>query len=131
MDGGELPAAVRSAVPDDSVAVVRDGGGEHGALPGTGVSRGAIYFAGDEAPQSLSATRDATFWTSFLVRTYAWLFLLRDTGLINTVLQSLGVIHAPLPLLYNDGAVLLGLVYGYLPFMVLRSMRRSSGSTPR
>ncbi len=59
------------------------------------------------------------FWTSFLVRTYAWLFLLRDTGLINTALQALGVIRAPLPLLYNDGAVLLGLVYGYLPFMVL------------
>ncbi len=59
------------------------------------------------------------FWTSFLVRTYAWLFLLRDTGLINTALQSLGIIHVPLPLLYNDGAVLLGLVYGYLPFMVL------------
>jgi spermidine/putrescine transport system permease protein len=59
------------------------------------------------------------FWTSFLVRTYAWLFLLRDTGLINTVLQRLGIIHAPLPLLYNDGAVLLGLVYGFLPFMVL------------
>jgi spermidine/putrescine transport system permease protein len=59
------------------------------------------------------------FWTSFLVRTYAWLFLLRDTGLINTALQAIGVIRAPLPLLYNDGAVLLGLVYGYLPFMVL------------
>lgn len=59
------------------------------------------------------------FWTSFLVRTYAWLFLLRDTGLINTVLQKLGIIHAPVQLLYNDGAVLLGLVYGYLPFMVL------------
>jgi spermidine/putrescine transport system permease protein len=59
------------------------------------------------------------FWTSFLVRTYAWLFLLRDTGLINTALQAIGLIHAPLPLLYNDGAVLLGLVYGYLPFMVL------------
>jgi len=59
------------------------------------------------------------FWTSFLVRTYAWLFLLRDTGLINTALQALGVIHSPLPLLYNNGAVLLGLVYGYLPFMVL------------
>src|SRR5579864_4792244 len=53
------------------------------------------------------------FWTSFLVRTYAWLFLLRDTGLINTALQAIGVIRAPLPLLYNDGAVLLGLVYGY------------------
>ncbi|HEX6878898.1 MAG TPA: ABC transporter permease, partial [Terriglobales bacterium] len=59
------------------------------------------------------------FWTSFLVRTYAWLFLLRDTGLINLTLQRLGIIHSPLPLLYNDGAVLLGLVYGYLPFMVL------------
>jgi spermidine/putrescine transport system permease protein len=59
------------------------------------------------------------FWTSFLVRTYAWLFLLRETGLINTVLMKLGMIHAPLPLLYNDGAVLLGLVYVYLPFMVL------------
>ena len=59
------------------------------------------------------------FWSSFLVRTYAWLFLLRDTGLINTALQSLGLIHRPLPLLYNDGAVLLGLVYGYLPFMTL------------
>jgi spermidine/putrescine transport system permease protein len=59
------------------------------------------------------------FWTSFLVRTYAWIFLLRDTGLCNTALQALGIIHSPLPLLYNDGAVLLGLVYGYLPFMVL------------
>lgn len=59
------------------------------------------------------------FWTSFLVRLYAWLFLLRDTGLINTALERLGVIREPLPLLYNNGAVLLGLVYGYLPFMVL------------
>ncbi|QOY87832.1 ABC transporter permease [Paludibaculum fermentans] len=59
------------------------------------------------------------FWTSFLVRTYAWMFLLRDTGLINTTLQAMGVIHEPLPLLYNWWAVILGLVYGYLPFMVL------------
>jgi spermidine/putrescine transport system permease protein len=59
------------------------------------------------------------FWTSFLIRTYAWMFLLRDTGLINTVLESLHFIRHPLPLLFNDGAVILGLVYGYLPFMVL------------
>ena len=59
------------------------------------------------------------FWTSFLVRTYAWMFLLRDTGLINTLLQKIGLINTPLPLLYNNGAVILGLVYGYLPFMVL------------
>ena len=59
------------------------------------------------------------FWTSFLVRTYAWMFLLRDTGLINSMLLATGVIREPLPLLYNDGAVFVGLVYGYLPFVVL------------
>jgi spermidine/putrescine transport system permease protein len=59
------------------------------------------------------------FWTSILVRTYAWMFLLRDTGLFNTALQSLGLISAPLPLLYNDGAVILGLVYAHLPFAIL------------
>ncbi len=59
------------------------------------------------------------FWTSFLVRTYAWMFLLRDTGLVNSVLLSTGLIREPLPLLYNDGAVFVGLVYGYLPFVVL------------
>jgi spermidine/putrescine transport system permease protein len=59
------------------------------------------------------------FWTSFLIRTYAWMFLLRDTGLINTALQALGVIHEPLPMLYNNGAVFVGLIYGYLPFIVL------------
>lgn len=59
------------------------------------------------------------FWTSFLVRTYAWMFLLRDTGLVNSVLLGLGLITEPLPLLYNDAAVVVGLVYGYLPFAVL------------
>ncbi len=59
------------------------------------------------------------FWTSFLIRTYAWMFLLRDTGLINTLLQAVGLTREPLPMLYNNGAVILGLVYGYLPFAVL------------
>jgi spermidine/putrescine transport system permease protein len=59
------------------------------------------------------------FWTSFLIRTYAWMFLLRDTGLINTILHSAGLIGEPLPMLYNNGAVILGLVYGFLPFAVL------------
>jgi spermidine/putrescine transport system permease protein len=59
------------------------------------------------------------FWTSFLIRTYAWMFLLRDTGLINTALIAMHVIREPLPMLYNDGAVILGLVYGFLPFAVL------------
>jgi spermidine/putrescine transport system permease protein len=59
------------------------------------------------------------FWTSFLVRTYAWLFILRDTGLVNTVLIRLHIIATPFQLLYNDGAVLIGLVYNFLPFFVL------------
>ena len=59
------------------------------------------------------------FWTSFLVRTYAIMFLLRDTGLVNSALMAVGVIDAPLTLLFTPGAVLAGLVYGYLPFMVL------------
>lgn len=59
------------------------------------------------------------FWTSFLIRTYAWMFLLRDTGLINSTLQLFHVIRDPLPLLFNTSAVILGLVYGYLPYMVL------------
>ncbi len=59
------------------------------------------------------------FWTNFLVRTYAWMIILRDTGIINNVLLGLGLISKPLPLLYNQGAVIMGLFYGYLPFMVL------------
>ncbi len=59
------------------------------------------------------------FWTSFLIRIYAWIGLLRPTGLINQVLEALGLIAAPLRLLNTDGAVYLGIVYAYLPFMVL------------
>jgi spermidine/putrescine transport system permease protein len=57
------------------------------------------------------------FWTSFLVRMYAWIFLLRSEGLVNLWLGRLGVPN--LPLLYNDFAVLLGQLYGELPFMIL------------
>lgn len=59
------------------------------------------------------------FWTSFLVRTFAMIFLLRDTGFINTVLLNLGWIRQPITLLYTPFAVMSGLVYGFLPFMVL------------
>jgi len=57
------------------------------------------------------------FWTSFLVRMYAWIFILREEGLLNLMLGGLGL--PPLPLLYNDFSVLLGQVYGELPFMIL------------
>lgn len=59
------------------------------------------------------------FWTSFLIRTYAWILILRSEGVINSALLSAGVIEAPLKLLYSDFAVLVGQVYGELPFMIL------------
>ena len=59
------------------------------------------------------------FWTSFLIRTYAWRLILRDEGLVNTALTSLGLIDQPLRLMYTNFAVLIGLVYGELPFMIL------------
>ncbi|WP_265532242.1 ABC transporter permease [Pseudomonas saponiphila] len=59
------------------------------------------------------------FWANLLIRTYAWILLLRNTGVINNSLMDLGIIHEPLQLLYTDGAVLLGLVYTYAPFVVL------------
>ena len=59
------------------------------------------------------------FWTSFLVRTFAMIFLLRDTGLINNWLLKLGAIAEPVTMLYTPFAVMAGLVYGFLPFMIL------------
>lgn len=59
------------------------------------------------------------FWTSFLIRTYAWISLLNSNGLINQALLGLGLIEQPLALLYTDFAVFIGIVYAYLPFMVL------------
>lgn len=59
------------------------------------------------------------FWTSLLIRTYAWIVLLNDEGLINQSLISVGVLSEPVSLLYNEFAIVLGLVYGYLPLMVL------------
>jgi spermidine/putrescine transport system permease protein len=59
------------------------------------------------------------FWTSFLVRTFALIFLMRDTGLINQLLLKSGLIQQPLTILYTPFSVMLGLIYGFLPFMIL------------
>ncbi|MGD9582862.1 MAG: ABC transporter permease subunit [Lysobacterales bacterium] len=58
-------------------------------------------------------------WTSFLIRIYAWVGILKPEGFLNQALQSLGLIDAPLKILYTDVAVYIGIVYAYLPFMVL------------
>ena len=59
------------------------------------------------------------FWTNLLIRTYAILLIIRDEGIINIGLQKTGLISSPLNILYTDGAVFIGLIYSYLPFMVL------------
>ncbi|HDR8192586.1 spermidine/putrescine ABC transporter permease PotB [Bacillus thuringiensis] len=59
------------------------------------------------------------FWINFLVRSYAWIVILRSQGLVNTLLLKLGIISEPLNLLYNTPSVILGMVYSLLPFMIL------------
>src|SRR5690606_17437245 len=59
------------------------------------------------------------FWTSFLIRTYAWVTILKSQGLLNALLLQLRLVAEPLELLYTPGAVIVGLVYTFLPFMIL------------
>ena len=59
------------------------------------------------------------FWTNFIIRIYAWIMILRTEGLLNTFLINLGIIKVPLDILYTPTAVLIGMVYEFLPFMVL------------
>jgi len=59
------------------------------------------------------------FWTSFLIRVYAWIGILKDDGLLNHALIAIGLLHAPLRLYHSDAGVYIGMVYSYLPFMVM------------
>lgn len=70
-------------------------------------------------------------WTNLLVKNYAWIVLLRREGPVNALLQGMGIIQEPLPLLFNEGAVLVGLVHTFLPFMVLPLYAALEGLDPR
>ena len=59
------------------------------------------------------------FWTSYLIRTYAWLVILRDDGVVNGLLTQIGLIDSPLEFINTDFAVILGMTYGFLPFTIL------------
>jgi len=59
------------------------------------------------------------FWSNYLIRTYAWIVLLNRTGLVNEGLLNLGLIAKPLDILYTESAIVTGLVYNYLPFVIL------------
>ncbi len=59
------------------------------------------------------------FWTSYLIRTYAWMIILRDNGVVNSLLQAVGITSEPIILLNTDLSVILGMTYGFLPFAIL------------
>jgi spermidine/putrescine transport system permease protein len=59
------------------------------------------------------------FWTSYLIRTYAWMIILRDNGVVNSLLQAVGLTDEPIILLNTDLSVVLGMTYGFLPFAIL------------
>lgn len=59
------------------------------------------------------------FWTNFIIRIYAWIMILRTEGLINSLLLKIGLIQAPLEILYTPTAVMIGMIYEFLPFMIL------------
>ena len=72
-----------------------------------------------ERRQTLVLMVTLPFWINTLIRTYCWVLILRDQGLVNLALRRAGLISGSIEFLYNDVAVLLGLVYTFLPFMVL------------
>lgn len=82
-----------------------------------------IAYAMARAPQEWRATLMMLvilpFWTSFLIRVYAWIGILSNEGLLNQLLMSLGIIAEPLTILNTNIAVYIGIVYTYLPFMIL------------
>jgi putrescine transport system permease protein len=79
----------------------------------------AIARAPEHSRPALLMLAIAPFWTSFLIRVYAWIAILKDEGLLNLALMKLGLISKPLQIFATDWAVLIGITYSYLPFMIL------------
>jgi len=78
-----------------------------------------IGRASEQARTKLLMLVMIPFWTSFLIRTYAWMTILKSEGPLNALLQYTRIISQPLDILYTPTAVVIGLVYSYLPFMIL------------
>lgn len=91
----------------------------------------AIVRSGPVAKPLLLFAIILPFWTSFLLRVYAWMGLLADQGTINNLLMAIGVIDEPIRMLYTEFAVYIGIVYTYMPFMILplyANMEKLDGS---
>lgn len=80
------------------------------------------YYIARSSPSSRNILMMAVmlpFWTSFLIRVYAWVGILKNNGLLNNFLMTIGLIHAPIELYRTNTAVYIGMVYSYLPFLVM------------
>ncbi|PMS31751.1 putrescine transport system permease protein [Trinickia symbiotica] len=80
------------------------------------------YYIARSSPGSRNILMMAVmlpFWTSFLIRVYAWIGILKNNGLLNNFLMAIGLIHAPIELYRTNTAVYIGMVYSYLPFLVM------------
>ena len=123
---GELSLAAYAGLADDWLYAQAYLSSLRMALISTAVTLAVAYpmaYAMARAPERLRPAllllAIAPFWTSFLIRVYAWITILKDEGLLNHALLSLGIISEPLRIFATDGAVVIGIVYSYLPFMVL------------
>ncbi|RDK02345.1 ABC transporter permease subunit [Paraburkholderia lacunae] len=80
------------------------------------------YYIARSSPASRNLLMMAVmlpFWTSFLIRVYAWIGILKNNGLLNNFLMATGLIHTPVELYHTNAAVYIGMVYSYLPFLVM------------
>jgi len=113
-------SAFSTAVPEDISPVVQNRGHYDRAVLPVGLSDGLLArYPPEEMAKHPAAADHDPFWTNFLIRTYAWILILQDTGLINQFLLNLGIIGQPLKLFGTETAVIIGLVYGWFPDMVL------------
>ena len=90
----------------------------------------AIARASREVRPILIGLAIAPFWTSFLIRVYAWIMILKDEGVLNHFLLGIGIIDAPLGIFATNTAIVIGIVYSYLPFMLLPLYAAIEGQDP-
>ena len=89
-------------------------------MPNNWLSSGLFHIKSiSKEEKYLIVFSNPPFWTNFLVRIYAWMIILRTEGFLNNVLLWMNLINKPFEILFTDKAVLIGMVYGYLPFMIL------------
>eukprot|EP01035_Chromulina_nebulosa_P000154 gene154-232_t len=131
---GLSPVAFGLALGD---AVYRDA--LFGSLRIAGLTAGLCLLAGYPMALAIARSRHRAlllalvvlpFWSGYLLRVLAWIGILRDEGWLNGALLGLGIVAEPLPMLHSDGAMLVGLVYTYLPFLILPLEARLAAADP-